>query len=331
MTTTATTSGVPAGRQPIRAELPTSAQGPPAGSSERRLVVGRHGSTLAIGLVAVLTTWVVVPTLGAVTVVAALVGVFLVGPGLAHAVERWIARRVVTPLFLGFVPPASTTRGVRSRCARCEAPLAPGLLPAIPWTATAGRCRCCGNRLPGWGAVVDWSAGGLFLICGVRFGLSWGLWPASAFAAGGVAVSAVDLRTRRIPTSFVGATAGMCGGLIVCWSIVLDRPGAIVGAVVGACMAGGLFLVLHLVSPAGLGLGDVRYAALVGLMAGWAGWSPDDAVADSAGAALAAVFVATVVALTCHAIVGSRSRQLTPLPFAPALTFGALVIIWSAP
>jgi hypothetical protein len=47
-------------------------------------------------------------------------------------------------------------------------------------------------------AVVEWSAGALFLICAVRFGLSWGLWPASAFATGGVAVSAVDLRTRRI-------------------------------------------------------------------------------------------------------------------------------------
>lgn len=171
--------------------------------------------------------------------------------------------------------------------------------------------------------------GALFALAAARFGLSWRLWPVLAFIAGAVVISAVDGWCRRISTLVVGYTLAVTG-VVVAGSIAAGRPAAITGAVVGAVAAGGLRLVLHVLSPAGFGLGDVRFASPVGLVAGWSRWMPGDAVAGPAGAALAAVFVASVLALVGHGVVALRRGQVTPLPFAPALAVGGLVVVWSA-
>jgi leader peptidase (prepilin peptidase)/N-methyltransferase len=178
--------------------------------------------------------------------------------------------------------------------------------------------------------AVEWLTGALFGLSAARFGVSWNLWPVLVFTAAAVVIGAIDVRCRRIPTLVVGYTLALCFGLIVVGSIALGQPAALAGAAIGAVAAGGLLLVLHVLSPAGLGMGDVRFASLVGLIAGWSGRAPGDSVAGPAAAALAAVFVAALVALVGHSVVALRRGHRTPLPFAPALALSGLLVVWSA-
>src|SRR4051812_13326041 len=87
-------------------------------------------------------------------------------------------------------------------------------------------------------------------------------WAAAAVVAGvAVVVVSVDLRRRRIPTSplLVGA-----GALVVAMAIAAVRGDATRAAValLGGVVVGGVFLIVHLVDPAGVGFGDVRLATL---------------------------------------------------------------------
>jgi leader peptidase (prepilin peptidase)/N-methyltransferase len=83
-----------------------------------------------------------------------------------------------------------------------------------------------------------------------------------------------------------------------------------------------VYLVLALIAPSGLGMGDVKLAGLLGLYLGWLGWG-----AVVLGA-MAGFVVQAVVALLLLATrrIGLRGE----LPFGPAMLAGAaLVIAWT--
>jgi leader peptidase (prepilin peptidase)/N-methyltransferase len=120
-----------------------------------------------------------------------------------------------------------------------------------------------------------------------------------------------DLRHLRLPQPLllagllaVGASLAVAAGS--------DRPAA-TRALAGAAALGGAHLALALLPGAGLGLGDVKLAALLGAPLAWLGW---DALA--------------VGLLLPHLLAGPpalallRSGRRTPLPFGPALLAGAL-------
>jgi leader peptidase (prepilin peptidase)/N-methyltransferase len=93
-----------------------------------------------------------------------------------------------------------------------------------------------------------------------------------------------------------------------------------------AC-AGGMFLaylVLALVYPAGLGLGDVKLAASLGLLLGWLGW------AAAVVGLLAAFVVGGVVGVVLLAL--RRATRRSAVPFGPSMLLGALVaVVWAEP
>jgi leader peptidase (prepilin peptidase)/N-methyltransferase len=89
--------------------------------------------------------------------------------------------------------------------------------------------------------------------------------------------------------------------------------------VLGAAALFAVYLSLALVSPGGLGMGDVKLAALLGLYLGWLGW------AAVVLGALAGFVVQALVALVLLAIrrIGLRGE----LPFGPAMLAGAALAI----
>ena len=80
----------------------------------------------------------------------------------------------------------------------------------------------------------------------------------------------------------------------------------------------GFYLALGLAFPAGMGLGDVKWAGLIGLYLGYLGWT------NLPTATLVAFGAAAVFALAGR--VAGRSRGLV-LPMAPFMTAGALVAV----
>jgi leader peptidase (prepilin peptidase)/N-methyltransferase len=122
-----------------------------------------------------------------------------------------------------------------------------------------------------------------------------------------VAVSITDLERRIIPNRII--VPALAAALVV---QTARDPSA--EWLLGALAAGGFFLVLALVYPAGLGMGDVKLAAFLGA---WLGWD-----------AFVGLFVGTLLGMLPALVIlvrrGAAGRRTT-LPYVPALAAGAVI------
>jgi leader peptidase (prepilin peptidase) / N-methyltransferase len=188
-----------------------------------------------------------------------------------------------------------------------------------PWWRSSGRCPACRRRpSPGWWLTVPLSAA-LFAVtaAAVRPGPSLPafLW----LAAIAVPLALVDLKVLRLPDPLVGAA--LAGGLVL-----LAVAGAVertatpllrAGAAAVVCAAG--YLLVSLLPRSGLGLGDVKLGAVLGLYLGWLGW-----FAVAAGVALAPVVNLPFV---LGLLVAGRAGRRTELPYGPAMLAGAMLAL----
>jgi leader peptidase (prepilin peptidase) / N-methyltransferase len=257
-------------------------------------------------------------------------GVGIVGPVLNHAILRWVGWRVVMPQLLRRVPASGELGRSVARCGSCGHSLAPQPAPpALPWVLAAGRCAGCGAGRPRWCAGVEVATGLAFGLAAGRAGWSASLLPVLSLFAGLVAMSAVDIWAMRIPTRFAHVTALTVGVAILVATAVDDGidSDTLRAALVGAAVLGGGLLVLHLISPRMLGLGDVRLATVAGLVVGWLAWTPEHPVLgpveDALDAALLGGFIGALVGI---ALLVMRRRN-DPFPFGPSLAVGAAVVI----
>jgi leader peptidase (prepilin peptidase)/N-methyltransferase len=178
--------------------------------------------------------------------------------------------------------------------------------------------RTIAVRAPG----VEVGTALLFALAGLRFGLSWEL-PAFLFLAGaGVLLAVIDVQHRLLPNRVV-LPAIVSGALLLAVAAAAEGEWpALLRALIAAAGLFAVFLVLALISPSGLGMGDVKLAGLLGLYLGWIGWG---AVAVGAAAGFVVQAVLALVLLAARRI-GLRGE----LPFGPAMLLGAAVVIaWS--
>jgi leader peptidase (prepilin peptidase)/N-methyltransferase len=161
--------------------------------------------------------------------------------------------------------------------------------------------------------------------------LSWRFADASwlellAYLAGFAALilaSAVDLTEYRLPDVIVLPTL-VVGLLLVLISSVSDGDGGRSRyAFLGAAIAFGVLLIAHLISPQGMGFGDVKFAAVLGLMVGWQAGSVVDVVILVLWLFLIGFAFGTVGGLALLVIRGRNQ----PFPFGPFLAVGTLVTV----
>jgi leader peptidase (prepilin peptidase) / N-methyltransferase len=171
--------------------------------------------------------------------------------------------------------------------------------------------------------VVEGGTAVLFALTALRFGWSWELPAFLVLAGAAMLLAVIDLQHRLLPDRVVLPTlAG--GSLLLAGAALAEQAGSpLLRAALGAVVLFTAFLVLALISPRSLGMGDVKLAALLGLYLGWLGWG-----VLLLGAA-AGFVVQAVVALGLLAArrIGLRGE----LPFGPSMLVGAAVVIgWSA-
>ena len=192
----------------------------------------------------------------------------------------------------------------------------------FPWPASA---RVRDLVRPGAAAVrppwLEAATGTLFALVGLRFGVSWELPAFLVLAGSGVLLAVVDLRHRRLPNRVVLPAIVAGAGLLLVAAAGEGGWLALLRAAVGAGLLFAGYLTLALISPRGLGMGDVKLAALLGLYLGWLGW------AAVVVGAVAGFLVQAVLALALLA--GGRIGLRGELPFGPAMLAGAgLAIGW---
>jgi leader peptidase (prepilin peptidase)/N-methyltransferase len=164
-----------------------------------------------------------------------------------------------------------------------------------------------------------------FVMLGWRFAdASWR--ELLAYLAGFAALllaSAIDLTEYRLPDVVVLPTLAI-GFLLVIVSSVNDDDGARVRyAFLGAVIAFGVLLIAHLISPQGMGFGDVKFAAVLGLMVGWQASSFVDVVILVLWLFLIGFAIGTVGGVALLVVRGRNQ----PFPFGPFLAMGTLVTV----
>ena len=90
------------------------------------------------------------------------------------------------------------------------------------------------------------------------------------FGGWAAALAIVDIRHHRLPNVMVGSVLVGCIAITAVGAVVSADAGALVRAACASALAVGAFAVAHLVG--GMGMGDVKYAAVTGWMLGTIGW-----------------------------------------------------------
>ena len=150
----------------------------------------------------------------------------------------------------------------RSACMSCGTEIRPyDNLPLVSYAILRGRCRSCGERIPVRYPIVEATTAALVVACGLRFGLTADAVVAAFFCAVLVVLSAIDLERRIIPNRIV-----LPATVVVLVAQTLIHPSV---EWTLASLGAALFLFLPVLAyPAGMGMGDVKLALLLGAMLG---------------------------------------------------------------
>lgn len=160
-------------------------------------------------------------------------------------------------------------------------------------------------------------------LIGAATGLDWPLLWLLPLTPVGVALSVIDWHTKLLPRRIVVPATLAAILLVVAVGLATDQREALVRALVAMLVARSFFWVLWFIRSAGMGFGDVRLAAPVGLVLGWLGWG---ALAIGLWTAFLAFALPALVV-----VLARRDRTLLKrsFPFGPFMVFGALVgLVW---
>ena len=199
-----------------------------------------------------------------------------------------------------------------SACMSCSAPIAwYDNVPVVSYVALRGRCRSCGARI-GWiYPAVELVSALLVAACVLAFGLTMEAAIAAFFCCVLVAISAVDLQHRIVPDRIV-----LPATLVVLAAQMIRDPSP-EWFIASFCAALFLFLAV-LAYPAGMGMGDVKLALLMGAALGKLA-----AVAMMVG--MLAALVPGIYLMARH---GQAARKMG-IPFAPFLAIGSIVALFA--
>jgi leader peptidase (prepilin peptidase) / N-methyltransferase len=220
------------------------------------------------------------------------------------------------------VPLGKSVIRPRSACPSCGTRLS-GVenVPILSWIALRGRCRHCQARISPRYPVVELLTAVVWVLLAMRIGWKPELAAYLIFGTTLVILSVIDLDIRRLPNKVL-AWAALVGAVLFGFATVVKGDVTpLVHGLEGALAYGIPMFVIGLISPAGMGMGDVKFAPYLGFHLGWLrlGFVP-------VGAFLGFFFGAVIGALLMA--IGRAGRK-TKIPFGPFMALGAFVCIFA--
>jgi leader peptidase (prepilin peptidase)/N-methyltransferase len=167
--------------------------------------------------------------------------------------------------------------------------------------------------------VVSVATAALFGAVGVRFAGDWALPAYLVLAASLLVVSIIDLEHYVIPNRVVYPTIALALPLLAGAAALEHDWARFTHALIGGAVAWTLLLLVHLISPRGMGFGDVRLSFILGLYLGWLG-------AGHVALGMFLGFFLGSIAGIALVIVRRRSRK-EAIPFGPFLAAGAMLAV----
>lgn len=219
-----------------------------------------------------------------------------------------------------------------SACPACGHRIRPrDNVPVLSWLILRGRCRDCG-------ASISWRYPAVELGTAVAFGLvavwrapvllasptpsrAWAegavLLALLVFAAATIALALIDLAVSRLPNAIVLPTGAVVAVLLAVAAVLDGDVGPLARGGLGGVVLCAAYFLLAIAVPGGMGMGDVKLAAVIGLLLGWFGWGA------LAVGALAAFLLGGVYAVGL--LITRRARRGSGLPFGPWMLAGAWI------
>lgn len=196
-------------------------------------------------------------------------------------------------------------------------------IPIISWILLGGRCRMCRNPISIRYPIVELLTAALFALLGARVGANWMLPSFLAFGFVTMTLVLTDLDWKRIPNRIL-----FPGGLVAV--LLLGVGSWLEGAVaqMPRALGGGLIhftlmLMVAILARGGMGFGDVKLAALLGVFTAFIGWE------TLAVSVISGILIGGVVGLIL--LITRRKGRKDEVPYGPPLILGAwLAIIFPA-
>jgi leader peptidase (prepilin peptidase) / N-methyltransferase len=203
----------------------------------------------------------------------------------------------------------------RSRCPHCETPIKPyDNVPVLSWLALRGKCRSCGARISARYPLVELGTGVLCALVVVSKGPDEDALLGLVLVLLLVPVTLIDLEYRIIPNTLM-----IIGAVLAPAIVLLTAPDDILEYLIASVAAGAFFFVFAFAYPRGMGMGDVKLAAVLGLFLG--------------RAVGPAIFIALVTGTLVGALViarkGVQEGRKTAVPFGPFLALGGVVALFA--
>jgi leader peptidase (prepilin peptidase)/N-methyltransferase len=199
----------------------------------------------------------------------------------------------------------------RSQCPNCGAQIAAyDNIPVVSWVLLRGRARCCGAPISPRYPLTELTVGALYAATVIVYrhdaaGGAIGL----VFVAMLAVITLTDIDQRIIPNK------ALIAGALLCLAIAVPTdPSGVPERLIAAAAAGGVFFLIVLAYPRGMGLGDVKLVATMGLFLGRA----------VAPAILAGLLAGSIVGIALIASRGAEARKMA-IPFGPFLALGGIV------
>jgi leader peptidase (prepilin peptidase)/N-methyltransferase len=240
--------------------------------------------------------------------VAAQLAVALLGGLIVGSFLNVVAYRL--PLGESLVLPAS-------HCPSCGVPIKPyDNVPVLGWLLLRGHCRACRTPISARYPLVEALTGALavttVLVKHSAVDTTLGL----VLVAVLVPVALIDFDRRIIPNKITlpAAILAVAIGLALAPSKVPEQ-------LIAGAAAGGFLLVFAIAYPKGMGMGDVKLAAVLGLFLG----------RSVAVAVLVGVFTGALCGAVVMARLGVAQGRKTAVPFGPFLALGGIVGLFAGP
>jgi leader peptidase (prepilin peptidase) / N-methyltransferase len=213
------------------------------------------------------------------------------------------------------LPRGESVVGGRSHCPSCGAQIAAyDNVPVFSWLALRGHARCCGVPISARYPLTELATGALYAATAlVLWGDAGEIALGLCFVTMLVAITLIDLERRIIPNKIL--LVGAVVGFVLAAS---TDPGSLPERAIALAAAGGLLFAVALAYPRGMGMGDVKLAAVMGLYLG----------RSVAPALLIAFAAGSLVGLALIARHGAAARKRA-VPFGPFLALGGVVaLLW---
>lgn len=221
------------------------------------------------------------------------------------------------------VPQKQSIVAPRSRCPACGTEIrARDNIPVLSYVLLLGRCRACGAQIsPGY-PLLELATAGLFAGAALKFESLYTAVVMALFFMVLLAVAVIDVSHRIVPNRIVYPALIVFALLVAVGAAVGDQLNLATSAI-GLFAYGGALLLVAIVSPGGMGMGDVKLATLIGLVIGALGLRY---VAVAAGLGILAGGLGAVILL-----VFTRASRKQAIPFGPYLAAGAILAAFLAP